>query len=575
MNQIGIIIRLIRLIQQVTCLLLKKKLYWIIPIFLLLAVGITTTSYKDNSFEIVKNIDIYTSLFKELNTYYVDEIDPGEVVKTSIDEMLKSLDPYTNYIPESDIEDYRFMTTGNYGGIGALIRKNDDRVMVADPYEGFPAQKAGLRAGDVLIKIDDFDTKGKSLPDVSEKLKGQPGTKINVVIKRPGQEEKIEKEITRKKIHVPAVPWYGMRDDKIGYIRLSNFTHKVSEDVKDAVLDLKSQGAESYILDLRGNPGGLLMEAVEIVNLFVPKGELIVSTKGKVEKWNKEYYAQKEPIIPQMPVVAMVNSGSASASEIVSGALQDLDRGVVVGTRTFGKGLVQTTRPLSYNARLKITTAKYYIPSGRCIQALDYSNRKEDGSVGKVPDSLITSYSTKNGRTVYDGGGIMPDIELEQPNLSKITVSLVRKQLIFDFATEFVNKNDSIDDPATYKISDETFDAFKVFLKDKTYDYKLRSEQELDKLKQMLKREKYLKIVENEIEALSKKLEHDKEQDLITFQDEIREMISEEISSRYYYQKGRIQTALQYDMYLDTAMNILKNKERYDTILTVKEVESE
>ncbi|HKK60764.1 MAG TPA: S41 family peptidase [Salinivirga sp.] len=554
---------------------MKKKLYWIIPIFLLLAVGITTTSYKDNSFEIVKNIDIYTSLFKELNTYYVDEIDPGEVVKTSIDEMLKSLDPYTNYIPESDIEDYRFMTTGNYGGIGALIRKNDDRVMVADPYEGFPAQKAGLRAGDVLIKIDDFDTKGKSLPDVSEKLKGQPGTKINVVIKRPGQDEKIEKEITRKKIHVPAVPWYGMRDDKIGYIRLSNFTHKVSEDVKDAVLDLKSQGAESYILDLRGNPGGLLMEAVEIVNLFAPKGELIVSTKGKVEKWNKEYYAQKEPVVPQMPVVAMVNSGSASASEIVSGALQDLDRAVVVGTRTFGKGLVQTTRPLSYNARLKITTAKYYIPSGRCIQALDYSNRKEDGSVGKVPDSLITSYSTKNGRTVYDGGGIMPDIELEQPTLSKITVSLVRKQLIFDFATEFVNKNDSIDDPATYKISDETFEAFKVFLKDKTYDYKLRSEQELDKLKQMLKREKYLKIVENEIEALSKKLEHDKEQDLITFQDEIREMISEEISSRYYYQKGRIQTALQYDMYLDTAMNILKHKERYDTILTVKEVESE
>src|SRR6056297_75477 len=555
--------------------IMKKKLIWIVPAFLLLGVGITTTSYKDNSFEIVKNIDIYTSLFKELNTYYVDEIDPGEVVKTSIDEMLKSLDPYTNYIPESDIEDYRFMTTGNYGGIGALIRKNDDRVMVADPYEGFPAQKAGLRAGDVLIKIDDFDTKGKSLPDVSKKLKGQPGTKINVVIKRPGQDEKIEKEITRKKIHVPAVPWYGMRDDKIGYIRLSNFTHKVSEDVKDAVLDLKSQGAESYILDLRGNPGGLLMEAVEIVNLFAPKGELIVSTKGKVEKWNKEYYAQKEPVVPQMPVVAMVNSGSASASEIVSGALQDLDRAVVVGTRTFGKGLVQTTRPLSYNARLKITTAKYYIPSGRCIQALDYSNRQEDGSVGKVPDSLITSYSTKNGRTVYDGGGIMPDIELEQPTLSKITVSLVRKQLIFDFATEFVNKNDSIDDPATYKISDETFEAFKVFLKDKTYDYKLRSEQELDKLKQMLKREKYLKIVENEIEALSKKLEHDKEQDLITFQDEIREMISEEISSRYYYEKGRIQTALQYDMYLDTAMNILKHKERYDTILTVKEVESE
>ncbi len=549
---------------------MKKKLYWIIPIFLLLSVGFVSTSSKDSSFEIVKNIDIYTSLFKELNAYYVDEIDPGEVVKTSIDEMLKSLDPYTNYIPESDIEDYRFMTTGNYGGVGAVIRKHDDRVMVADPYEGFPAQKAGLRAGDVIMKIDDFDTKNKSLQDVSEKLKGQPGTEIKVIIKRQDNAELIEKKLTRKKIHVPAVPWYGMRSDKIGYIRLANFTHKVSEDVKDAVMDLKSQGAESYIIDLRGNPGGLLMEAVEIVNLFVSKGELIVSTKGKVDKWNKEYYAQKEPIVPEMPVVAMVNSGSASASEIVSGALQDLDRGVIVGTRTFGKGLVQTTRPLSYNARLKITTAKYYIPSGRCIQALDYSNRKEDGSVGTIPDSLITSYNTKNGRTVYDGGGIMPDIELEQPSLSKITVSLVRKQLIFDFATKFVNNNDSIGDPATYRISDETFDAFREFLKDKTYDYKLKSEKELELLKQTLKKEKYLKIVEKEIESLSKKLDHDKEQDLITFQDEIREMISEEISSRYYYQKGRIQTALQYDMFLDSALNILKNSKRYQDILTVK-----
>lgn len=549
---------------------MKKKLYWIIPVFLLLGVGVLTTSYKDNSFEIVKNIDIYTSLFKELNTYYVDEIDPGEVVKTSIDEMLKSLDPYTNYIPESDIEDYRFMTTGNYGGVGALIRKSDDRVMVAEPYEGFPAQEAGLRAGDVLMKIDDFDTQGKSIQDVSEKLKGQPGTTIRVVIKREGAEELLEKEITRKKIHVPAVPWYGMRDGNIGYIRISNFTHKVSEDVKDAIMDLKSQGAESYILDLRGNPGGLLMEAVEIANLFVPKGELIVSTKGKVKKWNKEYYAQKEPIVPEVPVVVMVNSGSASASEIVSGALQDLDRGVVVGTRTFGKGLVQTTRPLSYNARLKITTAKYYIPSGRCIQALDYANRKEDGSVGKIPDSLITSYTTKNGRTVYDGGGIMPDIDLDQPSLSKITVSLVRKQLIFDFATKYVNTNDSIDDPANYKISDATFDEFKSFISDKSYDYDLKSEEELEKLKETLKRERYLKLVDEEIEALSKKLEHDKEQDLITFQDEIREMISEEISSRYFYQKGRIQTALQYDMFLDSAVNLLQNMDRYDEILAVQ-----
>lgn len=548
---------------------MKKKIRWIIPVILLLGIGLISTSYKDNSFEIVKNIDIYTSLFKELNTYYVDEIDPGEVVKTSIDEMLKSLDPYTDYIPESNIEDYRFMTTGNYGGVGALIRKKDNRVMVATPYKGFPAQKAGLNAGDIIMKIDDFDTKGKSIEDVSEQLKGQPGTSLKVTIKRISEDELIEKEIKRKKIHVPAVPWYGLFEDKTGYIRISNFTHKVSQDVKDALMDLKSQGADRYVLDLRGNPGGLLEEAVEMVNFFVSKGELIVSTKGKVEKWNKEYYAQKEPVIPHKPVVVLVNSGSASASEIVSGAIQDLDRGVVVGTRTFGKGLVQTTRQLSYNARLKITTAKYYIPSGRCIQMLDYSNREEDGSVGKIPDSLITEYTTKNGRKVYDGGGIKPDIKMDNPNLSKITVSLIRKQLIYDFATKFFYQNDSIKQPETYKISDQTFDHFKTYISDKKYDYSLRSEKKLDKLEKTLKKEKYLKLVDAEIKALRKKLQHDKEKDIQTFQPEIRELISEEISSRFYYQAGRIQTALQYDKYMDTAINVIKDKNRYSEILTV------
>ncbi|MDA3865188.1 MAG: S41 family peptidase [Salinivirgaceae bacterium] len=547
---------------------MKKKLLWIAPIIVLLGIGVLTTSYKDNSFEIVKHIDIYSSLFRELNTYYVDEIDPGKVIKTSIDKMLESLDPYTNYIPESDIENYRFMTTGNYGGVGALIRKHEDRVMVTDPYEGFPAQTAGLKAGDVLLQIDDFDTKDKSLEDVSEKLKGQPGTVINVKIRRPGVEQVIEKQIERKEVHVPAVPYYGMLDNNVGYINASNFTHKVAEDVKDALLDLKSQGAKSYVLDLRGNPGGLLNEAVEMTNFFINKGELVVYTKGKVKQWNKEYHAQKEPVIPNMPLAVLVNQGSASASEIVSGAVQDLDRGVILGTRTFGKGLVQTTRPLSYNAQLKITTAKYYIPSGRCIQALDYSNRKEDGSVGKIPDSLVTKYSTKNGRAVYDGGGVLPDVEIEPSGISKITISLLRKSLIFDFATQYVISGDSVTDPANFGVSDELYEKFIAFLSDKSYDYKLRSVAQLEEFEEVLKQERYNEIVSDEIKALREKLKHDKEKDLITFQKEIRELLAEEITSRFYYQKGRIQNALETDPMIDSAVAILGNSQRYNRILT-------
>lgn len=547
---------------------MKKKILWITSITLIVGAALFSTGYKDNSFEIVKNLDIYTSLFRELNLYYVDEIEPGKTIKTSIDKMLESLDPYTNYIPESDIEDYRFMTTGNYGGVGAIIRKANDRVMVADPYEGFPAQIAGIRAGDILMQIDDFDTKDKSIQDVSEKLKGQPGTTITVKVKRPEVDELIEKKVVRKEIHVPAVPFYGMIDYKTGYLTISNFTHKVSDEVKNALLDLKSQGAKSFVLDFRGNPGGLLNEAVEIVNLFVSKGDLVVFTKGKVAEWNKKYYAQKEPLIPEAPIAILVNSSSASASEIVSGAIQDLDRGVVLGARTFGKGLVQTTRPLSYNAQLKITTAKYYIPSGRCIQALDYSNRREDGSVGKIPDSLITEYKTKNGRPVFDGGGVMPDVEIEPRSMSQITYSLIRKDLIFDFATQFAAKTDSISKPAEFEITNNLYAEFSAFLQDKSFDYKLRSVNKLEELENLLKQERYLNLAQNEIDALKEKLTHDKAKDLETFKDEIKELLSEEIISRFYYQKGRIEAAVLNDPAVDSALYILNNSERYNKILT-------
>ena len=405
--------------------------------------SLTLVSFDDNTtFEIAKNLDIYYTLFRELNLYYVDDTKPGDLIKKSIDAMLTSLDPYTVYIPESQMEDFRFMTTGQYGGVGALIRKDGEYVVITEPYEGFPAQKNGINAGDVILEIDGQSIKGKNSSEVSDMLKGQPKTLLKLKLKRPGTTDPIEKNIEREEIKIDAVPYYGVFSDSIGYINLSSFTESAYADVKKALLDLKEkQNVKSIIFDLRGNPGGLLIEAVNITNLFVPKAESIVSTKGKVKDWDKNYTAAMSPVDTEMPIVILVNSGSASASEIVSGAIQDLDRGVIIGQRTFGKGLVQTTRPLSYNAKLKITTAKYYTPSGRCIQALDYTHRNPDGSVGKIPDSLVTEFKTKNGRSVYDGGGVSPDVLLESEQLSNLSGSLYNKNLFFDFATEFAIKH--------------------------------------------------------------------------------------------------------------------------------------
>jgi len=368
----------------------------------------------NKNFEIAKNLDIYFSLFRELNTFYVDEVDPGKLVKESIDDMLSSLDPYTNYIPESDIEDFRFMTTGEYGGIGALISKHGEEIIISEPYEGFPACKSGLMAGDVILEVAGKSTEKMTTEDVSNLLKGSAGQTVNLKIKRYGQKKPLNIDIVREKIVIEPISYYGMLNDEVGYIHLSNFTKDCSEKVKKAMLDLKeAKGAKNIILDLRGNPGGLLIESVNLCNLFLNKDCEVVSTKGKVSQWDKVYKTTGNPVDTEIPLVVLVNRGSASASEIVSGTMQDLDRAVVIGTRTFGKGLVQTTRDLSYNTKLKVTTAKYYIPSGRCIQALDYSHRNEDGSVGHVPDSLISEFSTKNGRKVYDGGGVVPDIKIE------------------------------------------------------------------------------------------------------------------------------------------------------------------
>lgn len=525
----------------------------------------------DKDFEIAKNLDIYYTLFRELNMYYVDELEPGDLVKTSIDQMLKSLDPYTVYIPESKIEDYKVMTTGQYGGIGVVVNRREAAVIVAEIYEGSPADKAGLKVGDRVLEIGGNSTKGKNLSQIGEFLNGQSNTEVALLIERPGTNQPIEKNVLREEIKIKNVPYYGVLDGKIGYISLTGFMRGAAKEVKNAFYQLQGEhGIESLILDLRGNPGGLLTEAVEIVNIFVEKGEEIVSTRGKVGKWKQIFKASSQPVDLEIPLVVLINSRSASASEIVSGALQDLDRAVIVGQRSFGKGLVQTTRPLSYNAQLKLTVAKYYIPSGRCIQALDYSNRREDGSVGKVPDSLVSKFTTSRGRIVYDGGGIRPDLEVEPRKLSNVAASLLRQNLIFDYATLFVLRHDSIGAPEKFSISRKEYQNFLAFLDEKQFDYDTQREETFDKLVELSKKEKYYEIAENEFDALEKKLAHDKQRDLKNFQAEISEILAEEIASRYYYQAGRVRSALAKDPEVKKATQVLADQSTYQSYLKPK-----
>jgi len=548
---------------------MKKKFKVLAVVLAMSVISIGSVGFVDNYFEISKNLDIFATLFRELNIYYVDETDPGKLIEEGIEGMLSSLDPYTTYIPESEMEDHRFAITGKYGGIGALIRKRGDKVLIAEPYEDYPAHKAGLLAGDILLEVNGSKIEGKNTSQVSKVLKGQAGTTVKLLVEREGESKPFEVVLKRAEIKINPVPYSGMVSDKIGYIKLNNFTSKASSEIKNAFLELKDNNElEGLILDLRSNPGGLLRESVNLVNLFVGKGKTIVSTKGKMEDWDKVHRALNAPIDAEIPVVVLVNSNSASASEIVSGALQDHDRAVIIGQKTFGKGLVQQTLKLTYNSQLKVTTAKYYIPSGRCIQALDYSNRNRDGSVGKVPDSLITEFKTGNGRTVYDGGGIDPDVITERKPPIKIVGKLMSKLLIFDYSVKYAREHKALAPPQEFEISDAEYANFVAFLTDKDYTYTTESEKQMEELKKIAEKEYYFEDAKEEYLALKEKLTHKETDDLEKFKPEIKARLKNAIITRYYFQKGRVQGALSSDENVSKAIEVLSDTSAYNAILS-------
>lgn len=546
---------------------IKTRLLIISGFIILTAVttGFLVTQ-ETRDFRIAKNLDIFYSMFRELNTFYVDEINPDKIIRTGIDNMLKTLDPYTVYYPESDAEDFALLTTGKYGGIGSLIRGGGEYVVINEVYKGFPADIAGIKPGDQISKVNGVSLKDISSDKVSDMLKGNPGSEISVSVLRNGKEK--EFTMKRERISIPPVPYYGMIDSKTGYIRFSSFTQECSQDVRKALLDLKNSNPQQIILDLRGNPGGILTEAVEIVNLFVGPGNMVVSTKGKVKQFDEDFKTTKSAVDEKIPLAILINRGSASASEIVAGAIQDLDRGVIVGQRSYGKGLVQVSRQLSYNSQLKVTTAKYYIPSGRCIQALDFSHPNEDGSVGYIPDSLISEFRTKNGRIVRDGGGITPDIESLPETLSQISAELYLRNLIFDFATQYYWNNPDLKTADDFKFTDKDYSDFRNMLLNRSFSYSTVTETSLNQLIETAKKEKYYELHEELFLQLRKEVSHSLDHDLTVFRPEITELLEEEIISRYFYEAGAIAFGLKDDEQLLKALEILGNQSEYNRILS-------
>ncbi|MFM7589139.1 MAG: S41 family peptidase [Bacteroidota bacterium] len=534
-----------------------------------LLMGAGGLALNNNYFELSKHIEIFTTLYREINTYYVDDVDPAKLMKTGIDAMLKSLDPYTDYIPESEIENFKFMTTGQYGGIGALISQNGESIMIADPYEGFPAQKADLRAGDQLLRINGEEVKGRNTEEVSKLLKGQPNTEVKLLISRPGNPKPMEKVLVRQEIKVNSVTYSGMLNSTVGYVNLSAFRVDAGGEIQKAMYELKSKGMKSMVLDLRGNPGGSLDEAVRISGFFVPKGSKVVDTKGKIKEWDKSYNTMADPVDAEMRVVVLVDGSSASASEIVSGVLQDYDRAVVVGQKTFGKGLVQTVRPLTYNSQLKVTTAKYYIPSGRCIQAIEYSDKDPESKNQRVADSLRKAFKTAGGRLVYDAGGVTPDVAIAPDTASNILIALVNKRHVFDFATYLRGQWESIPEPEAFVISDSLYTAFEQFLQGKDYEYITESDKLLKDFKEKATKEKYFDAVAKEYEALVARKQTDKSKDLRKHRREISEYLKQEIVARYYFQKGRLRATFAEDPEVQRALSLLADPAAYKQILRV------
>lgn len=527
---------------------------------------------KQNNFEIAKSIDIYNSLLRELNLNYVDEINPGKLNETAIKAMLDDLDPYTVFIPESDIENAKFMTTGEYGGIGALIQYDGEYTRISDPYEGWPAQKAGLIAGDAIIEVNGVDCVKKNTQEVSNLLKGQPGTEVKMKIKRYGEDKPIEKTLKREKVKIDNIPYYKVFDNGIAYLSLSGFTRDAAKEVKEKFMEMrKGRQLKGFVIDLRGNGGGLMNEAVDIVNLFIPKGKAVVSMKGKAANANSVHPTTNDPVDLEIPLAVLVDGNSASASEIVAGALQDYDRAVVIGQRTFGKGLVQNILPLSYNTQMKVTVAHYYIPSGRCIQEIDYSHKKDTVQMKK--DTLGKAFQTIHGRTVYEGHGIMPDVQVDRDTYATVTAYLYAKNYIFDYANKFYSEHKSIAPADVFKIDDATYQDFMKFVKDKKFTYTTESEKQIEKLKKVAKEEGYLDKIQPQIEVLEKNLVTEKANDLLNNRKDIEELLRSEIVGRYYYQKGRIISSLQDDPDLDRAFEILLNtngKDEYHSILKGK-----
>ncbi len=524
-------------------------------------------SFNDDLFQISKNLDVFAALYKEVNINYVDDINSSKMIKTGVDAMLDGLDPYTEFVPESEIEEYKLhYVSTEYGGIGAGIFSRNNNVYVSDVFEGFPAQKADIRPGDQIMKINGIELNSKNSDDVSQLLKGSKGATIKLLLKRD-DEKPVEKDIVRDEIKQPNVSYYGMVGGNMGYIKLDRFLENSGDEVTNALTSLQKNNPNGIILDLRSNGGGILQEAVKIVNLFVPKNTEIVSQKGKVKEKNVTYTTENAPLAPNLPLVVLVNSHSASASEIVAGSLQDLDRAVIIGQRSYGKGLVQQTFSLPYNSLVKITIAKYYVPSGRCIQALDYTHRKDDGSVVRVADSLMHEFKTKDGRSVYDGGGIYPDVFVKQEHFASITQSLLGKLLIFDYATYYRNNHPQIADPASFSFSDANYADFIKYLSGKNYSYSTPAEKLLDQLKTEAAKEKQLGEIQTEYDNLKTKVLATKKNDLQIHKDEIKQVLENEIVSRYYFEKGRYQTNFKYDVELAQAIKTMQDKAQLDSIL--------